>query len=84
MSLEMYKITTSEHEHFKIPALNFRGVPLGIDIRKVVDTEILPVINTGIAHKEPSVGQIGAGMVNPPMKCFEDAVREMGLVSRVN
>lgn len=81
MSLEMYKITVSEHEHFKIPALGFRGVPLGIDVRKVIDTEILPVINTGIAHKDPLVGQIGAGMVYPPMKCFKDAACEMRLVS---
>jgi hypothetical protein len=78
-TLEMYKITIAEHEYFKIPALSFRGVPLGIDMRKVVETGILPVINTGIAHKEPAVGQIGAGVVYPPIKCFNDAMAEMGL-----
>jgi len=79
MSLEMYKITVAEHENFRIPALNFRGTPLGIDIRKVMETGILPVINTGIAHKEPGIGQIGAGVVYPPVACFQDAMDAMGL-----
>lgn len=76
-SLRMYEITTAEHRLYKIPALDFRGTPLGIDIRKVVTTGILPVINTGIAHKEPGIGQIGAGIVYPPMTCFEQALREI-------
>lgn len=79
MSLEMYKITIAEHELFRIPALSFKGVPLGIDIRKVVETGILPVINTGIAHKEPGIGQIGAGVVYPPMECFNKAMIAMNL-----
>lgn len=75
-SSRMYKITVSEHERFNIPALNYRGTPLGIDIRKVLETGILPIINTGIAHKLPGVGQIGAGIVYPPMECFEKAIKE--------
>ena len=74
MTLDMYRITGAEHERFQIPALNFRGTPLGIDVRKVVETGVLPVINTGIAHKEPGVGQIGAGIVYPPMEVFERAL----------
>jgi len=70
----MYEITTEENKMYNIPALNFRGTPTGIDIRKVVETGILPIINTGMAHKDPGVGQVGAGLVNPPMKCFEDAL----------
>ncbi|KXG74264.1 YlbE family protein [Thermotalea metallivorans] len=70
----MYEITEGENNAYKIPVLNFRGTATGIDIRKVVETGILPIINTGIAHKEPGVGQIGAGLVRPPMKCFEDAL----------
>ena len=58
---EMYEITLSEHEGFTIPLSNFRGTPPGIDLRKVVETGILPRINTGIAHKEPGVGMVGAG-----------------------
>jgi hypothetical protein len=72
-TLEMYEITFSEHEHFTIPALNFRGTPLGIDVRRVVETGILPQINTGIAHKDPGVGMVGAGILRAPEKCFRDA-----------
>ena len=70
----MYEITEAENTVYRIPALNFRGTPTGIDIRKVVETGILPNINTGIAHKDAGVGQIGAGLVEPPAKCFEDAL----------
>jgi hypothetical protein len=72
-TLEMYEITFGEHEHFTIPALNFRGTPLGIDVRRVVETGILPQINTGIAHKDPGVGMVGAGILRAPEKCFKDA-----------
>lgn len=70
----MYEITCTENNGFKIPNLNFKGTPTGIDIRKVIETGILPVINTGIACKRAGVGQVGAGIVNPPAKCFEDAL----------
>jgi len=75
LTLKMYEITAAENNIFKIPALDFRGTPTGIDIRKVVETGILPSINTGIAHKDPGVGQVGAGLVKPPMNCFEDALK---------
>jgi len=82
-TLEMYEITLTENPAFAIPQLDFRGTPTGIDIRKVVRTGITPRINTGIAHREPGVGQIGAGLVRAPMACFEEAVRAMArLVSR--
>ena len=70
----MYEITTAEHSHFTIPALDFRGTPTGVDIRKVVELGITPRINTGIAHKEAGVGQVGAGLVRPPMSVFEEAL----------
>ena len=73
-TLEMYEITETEHTAFTIPALGFRGTPTGVDIRKVVELGIRPQINTGIAHKEPGVGQVGAGLVLPPMNVFEDAL----------
>ena len=73
-TLEMYEITQAEHQHFTIPSLDFRGTPVGIDIRKVVELGILPRINTGIAHREAGVGQVGAGLVRPPMEIFRDAV----------
>jgi hypothetical protein len=76
-TLEMYEITLAENPAFGIPPLDFRGTPTGIDIRKVVRTGILPRINTGIAHRQAGVGQIGAGLVRPPKACFEQAVAAM-------
>lgn len=73
-TMEMYEITFTEHKSFNIPALDFRGTPTGIDIRKVVETGITPRINTGIAHKNAGVGQVGAGLVRPPMQIFEEAL----------
>jgi hypothetical protein len=73
-TMKMYEITLEEHKTFKMPAMNFRGTPLGIDIRKVVKTGITPVINTGIACRRPGVGQIGAGLTAVPMECFEKAL----------
>jgi len=73
-TMKMYEITAGESQAFKLPSLQFRGTPLGIDIRKVVRTGITPVINTGIACKRPGVGQIGAGLTAVPMQCFEKAL----------
>jgi hypothetical protein len=73
-TLEMYEINYTEHKHFTIPQLDFRGTPTGIDIRKVVETGITPRVNTGIAHKQAGVGQIGAGLVRPPLAIFEEAL----------
>ncbi|HEX6303299.1 MAG TPA: DUF1116 domain-containing protein [Anaerolineales bacterium] len=73
-TLEMYEITSAEHKHFTIPPLDFRGTPTGIDVRKVVELGITPRINTGIAHKEAGIGQVGAGLVRPPMAVFEQAL----------
>ena len=71
-----YKITYGESKDILIPALNFRGVPLGIDILKVNETNILPTINTGIAHKQAGIGQIGGGISHPPLKVFNDALKD--------
>jgi len=73
-TLEMYEITTAEHNAFTIPPLDFRGTPVGVDVRKVVELGITPRINTGIAHRDAGVGQVGAGLVRPPMSVFEDAI----------
>ncbi len=66
----MYDITATEHNAYQIPYLNFRGTPIGIDVRKVVASGILPFIDTGVAHKEPGVGQIGAGVLMAPAEPF--------------
>jgi len=73
-SRKMYSITVGESSAFSIPILDFRGSPTGIDIRKVIETGILPQINTGIAHRQAGVGQVGAGLVNPPWECFRSAL----------
>jgi hypothetical protein len=73
-TLEMYEITFAESKYFTMPVLDFRGTPTGIDLRKVVELGITPRINTGIAHKSAGVGQVGAGLVRPPLKIFEDAL----------
>ena len=71
---DMGEITIGKSPHYIIPNMNFEGVPTGIDIRKVVEFGLAPVINTGMAHKEPGIGQVGAGIVKAPMSCFTQAV----------
>ena len=73
-TMEMYEITHGEHKYFTIPYLDFRGTPTGIDVRRVVEKGIAPRVNTGIAHKNAGVGQIGAGLVRPPLAMFEEAL----------
>jgi len=70
----MYQVTSAENPRFAIPILDFRGTPTGIDVAKVVDTGVLPQINTGMAGRVAGVGQVGAGLVNPPVECFEGAL----------
>jgi hypothetical protein len=76
-SQRMYEITIGESQAYTLPTLNFRGTPTGVDIRLVLQTGVLPQINTGIASRRAGVGQIGAGLVNPPIECFSGAVREL-------
>jgi len=74
----MYTITLARNNDFGIPALGFAGTPTGIDARRVVDSGVQPVINTGIAHREAGIGQIGAGIAKAPLACFAGALREIG------
>jgi hypothetical protein len=75
-NLAMYDITLGEHPDFKIPYLGFRGSPTGIDVRRVVATGVVPVIDGGLAGKDG--GQIGAGVLKAPLACFIDATRALG------
>lgn len=75
-SEQMYEITVGENTNYSIPNLDFRGSAIGIDIIKVMEKGILPIINTGMAHKVAGIGQVGAGLVNPPMECFKKAIIE--------
>ncbi len=70
----MSEITIGENPEWTIPSMDYLGVPTGIDIRLVVETGLAPTINTGIAHKQPGIGQVGAGVVRAPMECFQQAL----------
>jgi len=75
---EIREITIAEHPHFRIPTLDDAGAPVGIDVRRVVETGITPLINTGIAGRVPGTGQIGAGVVRAPLACFTQALEALG------
>jgi hypothetical protein len=79
-TLDMYEICAGEHTSFTIPPLNFRGTPVGIDVRKVMRTGITPWLNTGIAHREPGIGMVGAGLVQAPKGCFEAAFEALKML----
>ena len=70
-----YRVSLGEHPHYKIPALGFRGIPVGVDARKVIETKALPIIDIMMVHRKPGLGLAGMGLVSPPMRCFEDAVK---------
>ncbi|MDQ2959615.1 MAG: DUF1116 domain-containing protein [Candidatus Dormibacteraeota bacterium] len=77
-TLSMYEITLAEHPMYQIPVLGFRGTPTGIDVTLVARSGVVPVVNTGIAGRVAGVGQVGAGLVEPPMQVFVDAVNALG------
>jgi hypothetical protein len=79
---EMAQICAGEHPHFRLPTLDDRGAPVGIDVLEVVRTGITPLINTGIAGRIPGTGQVGAGTVRAPMGCFTAALRALEESSR--
>jgi hypothetical protein len=74
---QMYGITLAQNADFALPPLGFAGTPTAIDARRVVESGTTPVINTGIAHREPGIGQIGAGIARAPLACFGGALREL-------
>ncbi|MGP6140400.1 oxamate carbamoyltransferase subunit AllG family protein [Jeotgalibaca sp. A127] len=77
-SKDMLTITTAENPSVTIPVLDFMGIPTGIDVRKVLETGTLPIINTAIAHKDAGIGMIGAGITHPPYEAFEKALLAIG------
>jgi hypothetical protein len=80
---EMYEITLAENPAYALPVLDFRGAATGIDVTRVVRTGILPQINTGIAGRVAGTGQVGAGLVTPPMECFTAALRALAAAAPV-
>jgi hypothetical protein len=73
----MAEITVGENPEWTIPAMDYAGVPTGIDVRHVVSTALAPTINTGIAHREAGIGQVGAGVVRAPLTCFHQALERL-------
>jgi len=73
-TLDMYEITIGENNTYQVPNLNFRGTPTGIDVIKVVEKGITPFIDTGVAHKDPGIGQVGAGVLSAPIEPFIKAL----------
>ncbi|MDA2919500.1 DUF1116 domain-containing protein [Desulfobacterota bacterium AH_259_B03_O07] len=80
---EMGQITVAKNQKFSIPVMNFEGTPTGIDIRRVVESGVLPSINSAVIHKSSGAGQIGAGIVKAPYECFAKALRAFGSVYRL-
>ena len=81
-TLQMYEITVGENSVYQIPALNFRGTPTGIDVIKVIEKNITPFIDTGVAHKKPGIGQVGAGVLSAPMEPFIKAFEGLAKIIR--
>jgi hypothetical protein len=83
VSEEMREIYVDTNPMFQIPTWDFQGACLGLDVRRVVETGITPVINTGIAHRKAGIGQVGAGTVHPPLSCFEQALEALAVETGV-
>ncbi|MCK4338728.1 MAG: DUF1116 domain-containing protein [Candidatus Cloacimonetes bacterium] len=81
-TLEMYEITVGENNVYQIPYLNFRGTPTGIDVIKVIEKNITPFIDTGVAHRKPGIGQVGAGVLRAPIEPFKKAIE--GFAKRID
>ncbi|MBM7806780.1 hypothetical protein JOD57_002617 [Geodermatophilus bullaregiensis] len=78
----MYQLTLAENPAMAIPVLGFRGAPTGIDVLSVARTGWLPQINTGMAGRVAGTGQVGAGLVQPPRECFEQALAALAQEAR--
>jgi hypothetical protein len=73
----MYDLTVAEHDDFRIPALDDRGTPVGIEVQRVVESGTEPVFNAGMAHEKRGEGQVGAGVGRVPLELFERALAEL-------
>ena len=70
----MERICAGRSGRFKLPFLDFRGSPIGVDARKAVELQITPAINTGILHASAGLGQVGAGVARAPLACFAEGL----------
>jgi hypothetical protein len=78
---EMGEIALATNPAFTVPHLDFAEIPVGIDVRKVVELGLTPVINTGIAHRKAGLGMVGAGVARIPLECFIGALVAFALAA---
>jgi Protein of unknown function (DUF1116) len=74
---QMAEICVAESSRFTLPAMDFRGTPVGVDVRRVVELGITPKVTTGILHSHDGSGQVGAGVATAPPACFVDALLDL-------
>jgi hypothetical protein len=74
---QMASICAAESTRFRLPTRNYRGTPVGVDARRVVELNTPPKVTTGILHASSGIGQIGAGVATAPVECFRAAVRAL-------
>jgi hypothetical protein len=74
LSAEMSQITSGRNPALAVPQWDLAGVLLGIDLRRVVQTGVLPMIDTATAHHDPGHRIIGAGVTRAPAACFTEAL----------
>ena len=66
-------ICLGEHKFAPVPWDDYRGFPVGVDMRKVVATTILPTSHGGSTRLVG--GQGGAGSILIPSECFKQGLR---------
>jgi hypothetical protein len=71
---ELDLVCAGRSTRLRMPIVDLRGTPLGVDARRVVELGITPKITTGVLHTSAGIGQVGAGVAEAPVTCFVDAV----------
>jgi len=74
LSRDARRIALGEHPDYRVPVLGDRGAPIGVDVRRVIETGVRPTIDIVMVHPEPGRGVIGFGLTQPPLECFTAAV----------
>ena len=74
---QMADVCHGTSSRFKLPTLDMRGTPVGVDARLVAKLGQTPKVNTGILHVSDGAGQVGAGVATAPLGCFTDAVLDL-------
>ena len=73
----MRTICRGTSTRYLLPLDGFAGTPVGLDVTRVTETGIVPVVNNGFAHREAGRGQVGAGLTALPPEPFAEAARRL-------